>query len=149
MSPSPGVLRPADLRQRLDRLPRLPLAHLPTPLQPLPRLAAELGGPPLWVKRDDLTGLAFGGNKVRHYEYLIAHIKRRGYDSVINVMDRHSNNARVAAAAANHAGLPYQLVVYNQVPGDLQGNQLIDHVLGARLHSCAGPAAEGTQLGSG
>ena len=53
-------------------LPRIPLAHLPTPVHPLPRLSAELGGPQLWIKRDDLTGLAFGGNKTRKLEFLLA-----------------------------------------------------------------------------
>ena len=136
-----------ELRVRLDRLPRLRLAHLPTPLEPLTRLSSQLGGPGLWVKRDDLTGLAFGGNKVRHFEFLIAHIRRAGYDAVVNAMDWRSNNARLAAAACNRAGLAYALALYNTPDGVPQGNQLVDHLLGARIRQSAGPPLQGLELG--
>src|SRR5690606_19120447 len=63
--------RIAAVRERIDRLPRVRLAHLPTPLDACPRLSAQLGGPALWVKRDDCTGLAFGGNKSRQLEFTL------------------------------------------------------------------------------
>ena len=131
-------LTPDELRAKLDTLPRIDLAHTPTPLEELPRLRDELGGahqsPRLFVKRDDLTGLAMGGNKVRHYEYEMPHILDAGYDTVINIMDYHSNNARLTAAAANKVGLRYVLVLKNAAHRKVQGNLLIDKLLGAELH---------------
>ena len=135
--PTP-YLTPDDLRAKLDSLPRIDLAHTPTPLEELTRLRDELGGeqqvPRLFVKRDDLTGLAMGGNKVRHYEYEMPHILNAGYDTVINIMDYHSNNARLTAAAANKVGLRYVLVLKNAAHRKVQGNLLVDKLLGAELH---------------
>ena len=69
--------------ERLARQPRVRFAHLPTPLEPLPRLSAELGGPPLWVKRDDCTGLATGGNKTRKLEYLCGAAQEEGLEALV------------------------------------------------------------------
>lgn len=124
----------AELRARVSRLPRLRFAHLPTPLEPLPRLSEELGGPRIYVKRDDATGLAFGGNKARHYEFEMAYLRENGYNALVNVMDYHSNNARVTAAAANRAGIRYVLILRNAKGRPVQGNLLVDKVLGAELH---------------
>ena len=101
----------AQLRAKVDRLPRIRVAHLPTPLEEMPRLSEALGGPRILVKRDDMTGLAFGGNKARHYEFEMPHVRDEGYDVMINIMDYHSNNARMTAAAANKVGLRYVLVL--------------------------------------
>jgi len=100
----------------------------------MPRLSAELGGPRILVKREDMTGLAYGGNKARHYEFEIPHIRDLGYDTLINVMDYHSNNARMTGAAANKAGMRYVLVLKNAAHRQIQGNLLIDKLLGAELH---------------
>lgn len=130
-------LSPSELAAKLDALPRIDLAHTPTPLEEMTRLREELGGarvPRIFVKRDDLTGLAMGGNKVRHYEYEMPHIVNAGYDTVINIMDYHSNNARLTAAAANKVGLRYVLVLKNAAHRKVQGNLLIDKLLGAELH---------------
>ena len=130
-------LTPDQLADRLDSLPRIDLAHSPTPLEELTRLRDELGGvdaPRLFVKREDLTGLAMGGNKARHYEYEMPHILDAGYDTLINVMDYHSNNARLTAAAANRVGLRYVLVLKHAAHRKVQGNLLIDKLLGAELH---------------
>ena len=70
----------------LAGIPRIALAHLPTPLEPMPRLSAELGGPEIWVKRDDCTGLASGGNKTRKLEYLMGAARADDVDTVITVM---------------------------------------------------------------
>ena len=96
----------AELEVRLSRLPRVPLGTLPTPLVEAPRLAKALGIGRLLVKRDDLTGLAFGGNKVRQMEFFIGDAKAAGADLLIagGQVDQ-SNHARVAAAAARAAGL--------------------------------------------
>ena len=84
----------------LDPFPRVTLACLPTPLEPLPRLSAFLGGPQILVKRDDQTGLAMGGNKVRKLEYLAGHARALGCDTLVTIGGLQSNHARQTAAAA-------------------------------------------------
>ncbi len=119
---------------RLASLPRLPLAHLPTPLEPAPNLTAALGGPRILVKRDDLTGLALGGNKTRKLEYLIADAREQGASVVITVGSTGSNHCRQTAAAARVAGLRCVLVLNAASPDPpLQGNYLLDHLLGAEI----------------
>ena len=131
---STAPLTRSQLRSRISKLPRMRMAHLPTPLEEMPRLTTELGGPRILVKREDLTGLAYGGNKARHYEFEMPHIRDEGYDTVINIMDYHSNNARMTAAAANKAGLRYVLILKHAAHRKVQGNLLIDKLLGAELH---------------
>ena len=87
-----------------EHLPRVPLAHTPTPLEPLPRLTQHLGGPAIYVKRDDATGLAFGGNKTRKLEFLMADALERGTDSVITTGGVQSNHVRQTVAAAAKPG---------------------------------------------
>ncbi|MDP6667160.1 MAG: pyridoxal-phosphate dependent enzyme [Dehalococcoidia bacterium] len=127
-------LSPEQLQKIVDKLPRIQMAHLPTPLEPMPRLTERLGGPSIWIKREDLTGLAYGGNKARHYEFEMPHVADEGYDVMINIMDYHSNNARMTAAAANKIGMRYVLVLKNAANRQVQGNLLVDKVLGAELH---------------
>ena len=110
------------------------MAQLPTPLEEMPRLTERLGGPKIWIKREDMTGLAFGGNKARHYEFEMPHVQNEGYDVMINIMDYHSNNARMTGAAANKIGMRYILVLKNAANRVVQGNLLIDKILGAELH---------------
>lgn len=131
MNPKP--LTAAALRARLDRFERLPLGVYPTPLQPAPGLSRELGRAVL-VKREDLSGLAFGGNKVRHMELLMAEVRRAGADTVLNVMGYHSNNARLAAAACVRAGFRYHVFLRHAAGRPVQGNCLVDHLLGAAVH---------------
>jgi 1-aminocyclopropane-1-carboxylate deaminase/D-cysteine desulfhydrase-like pyridoxal-dependent ACC family enzyme len=128
------VLTPDQLQSHIDKLPRMDIAHLPTPLEEMPRLTERLGGPSIWIKREDMTGLAYGGNKARHYEFEMPHIAEAGYDVMINIMDYHSNNARMTAAAANKVGIRYILVLRNAANRKVQGNLLIDKILGAELH---------------
>jgi 1-aminocyclopropane-1-carboxylate deaminase/D-cysteine desulfhydrase-like pyridoxal-dependent ACC family enzyme len=127
-------LTPNELQAKIDKLPRMNIAHLPTPLEEMPRLTERLGGPKIWIKREDMTGLAYGGNKARHYEFEMPHVADLGYDVMINVMDYHSNNARMTAAAANKIGMRYILVLKNAANRNVQGNLLIDKILGAELH---------------
>ena len=117
---------------KLDEFPRFELASLPTPVQPLPRLSGELGID-LWIKRDDLTGLAFGGNKTRKLELLTAHALREGADTLVTVGAPQSNHCRQTAAAAARAGLNCTLVLAGEEPGELQGNILLDRLLGAEV----------------
>ena len=124
---------------RLDDFPRVALAHLPTPLEPLPRLSAALGGAEIWIKRDDCTGLATGGNKARKLEFLLGAARAEGVDTVITIGGVQSNHARQTAAAAARLGLRCQLVLPRVVPRDgpdyeRNGNVLLDRLLGAELH---------------
>ena len=128
------VLTPEQLQAHIDKLPRIDIAHLPTPLEEMPRLTERLDGPNIWIKREDMTGLAYGGNKARHYEFEMPHVAEAGYDVMINIMDYHSNNARMTAAAANKIGIRYILVLKNAANRKVQGNLLIDKILGAEIH---------------
>ena len=135
------MLTREQLAARIDALPRVDIAHTPTPLEEMTRLRERLSEesgdsavPQIFVKREDMTGLAFGGNKARHYEFEMPHIVEAGYDTLINVMDYHSNNARMTAAAANKAGLRYVLILKNAAHRKVQGNLLIDKLLGSELH---------------
>ncbi len=113
-------------------LPRTPVAHLPTPLEPMPRLSTALGGPELWIKRDDQTGLAGGGNKTRKLEYLAADAQAKGAKTLITGGAAQSNHCRQTAAAAARTGLRAVLVLGGQ-PQQLTGNVLLDRLLGAEL----------------
>lgn len=122
---------------RLEQLPRVRLAHLPTPVEPLPNLSRVLGGPELWIKRDDQTGLATGGNKARKLEFLMAEALNAGADTVITAGSTQSNHARQTAAAAARLGLGCHLVLYapgGQAPAQVTGNVLLDELLGAVIH---------------
>lgn len=117
-----------------DRVPRLHLAHLPTPIEPLARLTRHLGGPTILVKRDDLTGLATGGNKARKLEFLMADALQHEADMVITSGAGQSNHARQTAAAAARLGLGCTLVLSGRGPTDAPaGNLLLDRLLGARV----------------
>ncbi len=122
----------------LDHFPRVSLAHLPTPLEPMERLSAALGGPRLLVKRDDCTGLATGGNKARKLEYLMADALARGADTVLTVGAVQSNHARQSAAAAARLGFGCHLLFEQRVTDapDVyasSGNVFLDHLLGASV----------------
>lgn len=123
--------------------PRERIAQLPTPLQFAPRLTEALGGPRIHIKRDDLTGLALGGNKTRKLEYLIADAKARGATHLITLGGEQSNHVRQTAAAARLAGMQAELILEAKVPDpDIQGNLLLDVLLGARYHVVESMAAE-------
>ena len=122
--------RPA-LQARIDALPRVRLAHLPTPLEHCPRLGATLGVD-LWIKRDDLTGLAFGGNKTRQLEFLFADILAQRADTVVAGAYSQSNWCRQITGAARKLGLEVALVLLHGEKGPaLQGNLLLDVLMGA------------------
>ena len=129
----------------LEQLPRVALADLPTPIEELPRLSRELGGPRLLVKRDDQTGLATGGNKTRKLEFLIADALAQGADMVITAGAAQSNHCRQTAAAAARVGLACVLVLGGEPPAAPSGNLLLDHLLGAQIH-WAGPHRRGECL---
>jgi D-cysteine desulfhydrase len=124
------------MSERLDSLPRRALGFLPTPLHELPRLSEELGGPRLWMKRDDLTGLALGGNKTRKLELLLGDALAQGCDCVITGGAEQSNHSRQTAAAAAMAGLECHLALGGEAPALFEGNLLLDQLCGAQLHWC-------------
>jgi D-cysteine desulfhydrase family pyridoxal phosphate-dependent enzyme len=120
---------------RLPALPRWPLAHLPTPLEDARNLSAALDGPRILIKRDDLTGLALGGNKTRKLEYLIADAWEQGATVVITTGAVQSNHCRQTAAAARIAGMRCVLVLSSaDADPPVQGNLLLDYLLGAEVH---------------
>ncbi|MBS3783103.1 MAG: D-cysteine desulfhydrase family protein [Anaerolineae bacterium] len=116
-----------------DDLPRVTIAHLPTPIEPLPRLTAQLGGPELWVKRDDQTGLATGGNKTRKLEFLVADALAHSADTLVTCGAAQSNHARQTAAAAAKFGLDRVLVLGGHASSEAQGNLLLDRLLDAQI----------------
>src|SRR5229473_5078712 len=120
-------------RMLTDRLPRVRLGHLPTPLHELPRLSQALGGPRLFVKRDDQTGLAAGGNKTRKLEFIVGEALRRDADTLIALGAVQSNHVRQTAAAAAACGLRCIAVLGGDAPPVATGNLLLDHLLGARI----------------
>lgn len=121
------------LKQALDELPRVSLVNEPTPLEPLPRLSAELNRP-CYIKRDDGIGPAMGGNKARKLEYLLADALQKGYKKVATYGGLQSNHARLTAAAARKFGLEAHLFYFEPRPETLKGNLLINQLLGAQMH---------------
>ena len=117
--------------------PREPLGFLPTPLHPLPRLSAHLGGPQLWIKRDDLTGFALGGNKVRKLEFYLGAARADGADVLLTTGGHQSNHARITAAAAARAGLDCVLVLSGGTPASYTGNLALDRLFGAEVRFVA------------
>lgn len=134
------------LEARLARLPKVRLAALPTPLEPCPRLSAALGGPEIWVKRDDLTGLCFGGNKTRQLEYVFADLLAQGCDMVVAGAYTQSNWCRQMTAAARKLGLDIALVLLHGEKGPaLQGNFLLFKLMGADVRVVDLPSIEQLQ----
>lgn len=129
----------ADPHERLAAQPRVPLGTWPTPLERCDRLRAIIGGPELWLKRDDLTGLAGGGNKTRKLEFLLGRAIAEGASEVITFGALQSNHARQTAAACARLGLPCDLILTRMVPRDdlhytTSGNLLLDRLFGANVH---------------
>jgi D-cysteine desulfhydrase family pyridoxal phosphate-dependent enzyme len=117
----------------MKELPRIPFAHLPTPIESLPRLSEVLGGPQILVKRDDQTGLAFGGNKTRKLEYLVADAQAHNARTLITGGAIQSNHCRQTAAAARRVGMDCILVLSGEEPEHPEGNTYLDLLFGAEL----------------
>ena len=122
----------------LAKFPRVRIAHLPTPLEPMPRLSEHLGGPEIWIKRDDCTGLSTGGNKTRKLEFLMAEAQEQGADLVMTQGATQSNHARQTAAAAARLGIDCHILLedrtgYNHENYKFNGNVLLDHLHGATM----------------
>lgn len=124
---------------QLSKFPRTRLAHLPTPLEFLPNLSSHLGGPPIYVKRDDCTGLATGGNKTRKLEFVMGRALADGADTIITVGALQSNHVRQTAAAACKLGLGCEVFLEHRLADPdhayrNSGNVLLDRLFGARIH---------------
>jgi len=127
----------------LSQFPRVALAHLPTPLEHLPRLSQHLGGPEIYIKRDDCTGLATGGNKTRKLEFSMADALEQGADTIITVGAVQSNHVRQTAAAACKLGFKCEVLLEHRVKDPsvsyrISGNVLLDRIFGANLREYPG-----------
>jgi L-cysteate sulfo-lyase len=131
---------PTAFSSQLSQFPRLGLAQLDTPLEPLKRLSAHLGGPRLWVKREDATGLGFGGNKLRKLDYVLHEAVASGADTLVSGGVVQSNSQRQVAAAAAKLGLECHLAVYHgrlappTAEYESSGNAFLNRLYGAHLH---------------
>ena len=128
------------------RLPKVRLGFFPTPVEELTRVSDLLEGPRIFIKRDDLSGLALGGNKVRKLEYLVGDAIAVGADTLVTAGAVQSNHCRQTAAAAARCGFKCELLLGGQEPDSPSGNLLLDRILGASLHfSSAGRKGESLQ----
>ncbi|GAB4283026.1 MAG: D-cysteine desulfhydrase [Roseovarius sp.] len=131
-----GTLPQDSLSLGLDRFARTALCHRPTPIEAMPRLSEALGGPRLFVKRDDCTGLATGGNKTRKLEFLVGEAMRQNADMLVTQGAVQSNHVRQTAAAAARVGMKCHVLLERRVPGrdesyERTGNVLLDRLFGA------------------
>ena len=132
-----------DLSLTLAKFPKVRLGHLPTPLEPMDRLSEILGGPRLWVKRDDCTGLSSGGNKTRKLEFLMADAQSKGADTIITQGATQSNHARQTTAAAAKLGMECHILLEDRTGSNdnnyiLNGNVLLDRLHGASVSKRSG-----------
>ncbi|MXZ02638.1 MAG: pyridoxal-phosphate dependent enzyme, partial [Chloroflexi bacterium] len=132
---------------RIAELPRIKLARLCTPFEEAARLRTAIAEsmdadvdavPRIFIKRDDATGFAFGGNKARHMEFLFAHLIERGFDTVVNINHYHSNQARFVAASCAKMDMRCHMVAVDMVDAPVIGNLLIGHLTGAEIHRIPG-----------
>lgn len=122
-----------------NSFPSVPLAHTPTELESMPNLTRLLGGPALWIKRDDCTGLAMGGNKARQLEYYLGQAREQGADTLLTTGAVQSNHVRMTIAAARKAGMEVEVQLEHRVEGRTveyfsSGNPLLMKVMGATIH---------------
>ena len=120
-----------ELCRSIETVPQVDIGHFPTPLEECPRLSEELGGPRIFMKREDCSGLAFGGNKVRQLTFTIGEAVDRGADTIVHGAASQSNHCRQTAAAAARLGLKCYLRLSRGQKSALQGNLLLDYLAGA------------------
>jgi len=133
----PATVTLKELKEKISAIPRIELAVLPTPFHEVPRFSKALGGPRIFIKRDDLTALAFGGNKTRMFEFLLAQAREEGADTIIGGAGVQSNYSRQLVAACNASGFEVHLVlrrIRGKKDDAIQGNLLLDLLAGASIH---------------
>ena len=118
-----------ELSHQISKIKRIHFANLPTPLEKCDNLSKYLNVKEIFIKRDDLTGLAFGGNKVRHLEFRFGHILNNGFDQIVNANMGISNNARLWSAASVINNIPLTLIMSNELNTELQGNHLLNFLM--------------------
>ena len=128
-----GTAQHAWIRERIGRVPRVKLALTRTPLQEAPNLTRAFGGPRFLIKRDDPNGIALGGNKLRNLEFRLARAMAENPDTVVVGLDLQSNSARQMIGACNKLGLKTIMVLEGQEPDVVQGNLLVDYLLGVEV----------------
>ncbi|RLJ52135.1 D-cysteine desulfhydrase [Litoreibacter meonggei] len=143
LTPEMTVSLCKDLSIALAKFPKVRLGHLPTPLEPMDRLSELLGGPRLWVKRDDCTGLSSGGNKTRKLEFLMADAQAHGADTIITQGATQSNHARQTTAAAAKLGMACHILLEDRTNSNnenyiMNGNVLLDRLHGASVSKRSG-----------
>ncbi len=131
MNPSNAIVTREELRQKINQQPQVEIGHFPTPLEDCPRLSEALGGPRILIKREDCSGLAFGGNKVRQLTFTVGEAVDQGADTIIQGAASQSNHCRQAAAAAAKLGLKCYLRLIRDHKSMIQGNVLLDGLAGA------------------
>ncbi len=130
----------------LEEIPRVKIGRIPTPLEKLPNLSKELDLPRLYIKRDDMTGIGYGGNKIRKLEFLLADAIERGADTIITTGGVQSNFTRETAACTAKLGLHTVLVLIGEEPEEYRGNLLLEKLMGAEIHFvCAEGLDEGAK----
>jgi D-cysteine desulfhydrase family pyridoxal phosphate-dependent enzyme len=144
-----NIITLTQLKEKIAAIPQTHLGILPTPLHELPRFSKALNGPRVFIKRDDLTGLAFGGNKTRMFEFLLAQAKAEGADTIIGGAGVQSNYSRQLAAACNALGLEAHLIL-RRIRGTkddiIQGNLLLDLLAGASVRIIDATAEEQSRV---
>jgi L-cysteate sulfo-lyase len=120
----------------LQNISKLTLGFWPTPLTKLERLSAKFNGPEIYIKRDDQSGLAMGGNKVRKLEYLMAKARAKGADTIVTAGAQQSNHCRQTAGACSMLGLECHLMLGGEAPPTASGNLLLNQLMGAHIHWC-------------
>jgi D-cysteine desulfhydrase/L-cysteate sulfo-lyase len=125
----------SEIKEKIEEFPRVSLIHPPTPFQRMTNLESELGGIELYFKRDDLTGLAFGGNKSRKLEFIIPDVQAKGADVIITWASVQSNWCLQTAAAARKFGITPVLILFKtyELPDEYDGNLLLDYILNADI----------------
>ena len=127
------IVKYDDLCHRVSQVPQVNLGHFPTPLEDCPRLSERLGGPRILIKREDCSGLAIGGNKVRQLTFTIGEAVHQGADTIVHGAASQSNHCRQAAAACGRLGLECYLRLARDHKSVVQGNLLLDHLAGANV----------------
>ena len=133
MNPTHRVMKCENLLDRVTRVPQVDIGHFPTPLEDCPRLTKALGGPRILIKREDCSGLALGGNKVRQLTFTIGEAVHQGADTIVHGAASQSNHCRQAAAACARLGLKCYLRLSRDHKSVVQGNLLLDHLAGANV----------------
>ena len=136
LATTPLTTQKEGLKMGYEQLARVKLANLPTPLEELTELRKEIGGPRVFMKRDDLTGLGLGGNKLRKLEFLLGDAIEKGADTIITSGDMQTNHGRLTAAACAKMGLDCYLVLTEDDNGVYEGNRILQVLFGAKQVFC-------------